>query len=65
MANIVQPTDWFLVQRGLTSKRCSGKDLADSINGGLTLRIEALEAATTNLEAQVAALETEINGGTY
>jgi len=65
MANVVQPTDWFLVQRKTDSLRCTGQDLADSINGGLAMRVEALEKENVNLEARVAALETEINGGIY
>ena len=65
MANVIQPTDWFLVQRNTDSLRCTGQDLADSINGGLTLRVDALEKENINLEARVAALETKINGGTY
>ena len=60
MANIVQPTDLFLVQRGSDSRKCTGLDLHDSITGGLTARV-------TDLEGRVKALEDTdtIDGGTY
>lgn len=65
MANIVQATDLFLVQRGTDSHACTGLDLHDSITGGLASQIATLESEVTTLKAQVLALETEINGGTY
>lgn len=65
MANLVQATDLFLVQRGTDSHSCTGLDLHDSITGGLAVQIAALESDVTTLKAQVLALETEINGGTY
>ena len=60
MANIVQPSDLFLVQRGNESRKCTGLDLHDSITGGLTNQV-------TQLETRVKALEDidTINGGSF
>ena len=60
MANIVQPTDLFLVQRGADSHKCTGLDLHDSITGGLAAKV-------ADLEKRVKALEEIdiIDGGTY
>ena len=60
MANIVQPTDLFLVQRGSDSRKCTGLDLHDSITGGLATQITALEKRVKALEE----IES-IDGGTY
>ena len=67
MANIVQPSDLFLVQRGNDSRKCTGLDLHDSITGGLTTQIKSLESQVVALETRVKQLEDidTINGGSY
>ena len=60
MANIVQPTDIFLVQRGADSHKCTGLDLHDSITGGLAGKISTLEGEVKALEGEIATLKTQM-----